>query len=73
MNQNKNNIFQRHVSLVLSLVVFLFGFSARAQMVTNVTAEQQGNALLIHYNLASNDPCEVSLFASLRAGVASLS
>jgi formylglycine-generating enzyme required for sulfatase activity len=68
MNQYKNNTFQRHVSLVLSLVVVLFGLTGRAQTVTNVTAEQQGNALSIHYNLASNDPCEVSLFVSLDGG-----
>jgi hypothetical protein len=44
-----------------------------AQTVSNVTAEQQGNALLIHYNLTTDSPCEVSLFVSLSAGVASLS
>jgi formylglycine-generating enzyme required for sulfatase activity len=68
MNQNKNNIFQRHVSLVLSLVVFLFGLTTRAQTVSNVTAEQQGNALVIHYNLSTDSPCEVSLFVSLNGG-----
>ncbi len=68
MKQNKNNTIQRHVSLVLSLVVVLFGLTGRAQMVTNVTAEQQGNALVVHYNLTTESPCEVSLFVSLTDG-----
>jgi len=68
MKQNKNNTFQRHVSLVLSLVAFLFGLTTRAQTVSNVTAEQQGNALVVHYNLSTDSPCEVSLFVSLNGG-----
>ncbi len=54
--------------MVLSLVVFLFGLTTRAQTVSNVAAEQQGNALLIHYNLTTDNPCEVSLFVSLTDG-----
>ncbi len=68
MKQHKNNTIQRHVSVVLSLVVVLFGLTTRAQTVTNVTAEQQGNALVIHYNLSTDSPCEVSLFVSLTDG-----
>ena len=70
MKQNKNNTIQRHASLVLSLIVFLFSLIGRAQTVTNVTAEQQGNALMVHYNLTTESPCEVSLFVSLSGGKA---
>ncbi len=39
-----------------------------AQTVSNVTAEQQGNALMVHYNLTTESPCEVSLFVSQNSG-----
>ncbi len=68
MKQSKNNTFQRHVSLLFSLVVFLIGLTTRAQTVTDVSAEQQGNALVVHYNLTTESPCDVSLFVSLTDG-----
>jgi formylglycine-generating enzyme required for sulfatase activity len=42
--------------------------TANAQSVSNVTAEQQSNALLIHYELSTSNPCEVSLFVSMNSG-----
>ncbi len=39
-----------------------------AQTVSKVTAEQQGNAMVVHYDLTTDSPCEVSLFVSLNGG-----
>ncbi len=54
--------------LAFSLVLILFAMTTRAQTVTDVTAEQQGNVLVVHYNLTNESPCEVSLFVSLNGG-----
>jgi formylglycine-generating enzyme required for sulfatase activity len=37
----------------------------RAQTITNVTARQEGQELVISYNLTSSSPCEISLFISI--------
>jgi TonB family protein len=65
----RNILFWKSLRLLMvNVVVLLLSSAVSAQTVSNVTAEQQGNALLIHYSLASNDPCEVSLFVSLSEG-----
>jgi formylglycine-generating enzyme required for sulfatase activity len=51
-----------------TMCFMLFNHVLSAQTVSNVTAEQQGNALVVHYNLTTESPCEVSLFVSLTDG-----
>lgn len=53
---------------VFIITTHLLTSSLGAQTVTNVTAEQQGNTVLIHYNLTTDTPCEVSLFISMNGG-----
>jgi uncharacterized protein (TIGR02145 family) len=53
----------------LSFIVFLLlALHTCAQRVTNVTAEQQGQELLIHYHLEAEGPVEVLLYLSTDRG-----
>lgn len=54
-------------SILLSLPLLLT-LHTRAQQVTNVTAEQQGQELLIHYTLEADGPVEVLLYLSTDRG-----
>jgi formylglycine-generating enzyme required for sulfatase activity len=53
---------------LLLLVAFIGCLSLQAQTVSNVSASQQGNELLVSYSLKADTPCEVSLYVSLNAG-----
>jgi formylglycine-generating enzyme required for sulfatase activity len=53
---------------LLILVAFIGCLSLNAQTVSNVSATQQGNELLVSYSLTTDNPCEVSLFVSLNGG-----
>jgi uncharacterized protein (TIGR02145 family) len=50
------------------LTLFMLTLHAQAQRVTNVTAEQQGQELLIHYHLEADGPVEVQLYLSTDRG-----
>jgi uncharacterized protein (TIGR02145 family) len=50
------------------LTLLLLTLHAQAQRVTNVTAEQQGQELLIHYHLEGDGPVEVLLYLSTDRG-----
>lgn len=56
----------KHVFLLPLLL--LLALHTQAQRVTNVTAEQQGQELLIHYNLEADGPVEVHLYLSTDRG-----
>ncbi len=56
------------IHIFSAMCFVLFNHLLSAQTVTNISAEQQGNALLVHYNLTTESPCEVSLFVSLTGG-----
>jgi uncharacterized protein (TIGR02145 family) len=56
----------RHTILLLALLCT--ALHSRAQRVTNVTAEQQGQELLIHYHLEADGPVEVLLYLSTDRG-----
>lgn len=53
------------MKLIILLVVF-FGllYSAHAQKVSNIRAEQRGQDIVVLYSLDSTSPCEVSLLLS---------
>lgn len=54
-----------------SLLLFLFAllnFNLSAQSVSNVTAEQSGNSLIISYSLESDAPCEITFNVSTDGG-----
>jgi formylglycine-generating enzyme required for sulfatase activity len=53
---------------IIILLMLLSGVLVKAQQVTNVYAEQQGNILVVHYILQTDSPCEVSLHVSMDAG-----
>jgi uncharacterized protein (TIGR02145 family) len=55
---------------LITIVLIIFGClaCASAQRVTNVTAEQQGQELLIHYHLEADGPVEVLLYLSTDRG-----
>ena len=61
----------KHTLLLLALLCT--ALLTRAQRVTNVTAEQQGQELLIHYHLEADGPVEVLLYLSTDRGSRSLS
>jgi formylglycine-generating enzyme required for sulfatase activity len=51
------------------LLVGIFNFyQTNAQSVSNVSATQQGQDLVISYTLESESPCEVSLYVSMDSG-----
>jgi uncharacterized protein (TIGR02145 family) len=52
----------------LLLALLCAALHSRAQRVTNVTAEQQGQELLIHYHLEADGPVEVQLYLSTDRG-----
>ena len=54
--------------LAFLLVLLCTALHTRAQRVTNVTAEQQGQELLIHYHLEAEGPVEVLLYLSTDRG-----
>ncbi len=58
------------IRIFSAMCFLLFNHVLSAQTVNNVSAEQQGNALVVHYVLATDSPCEVSLFVSLSGGKA---
>lgn len=53
---------------VFLLVGLFIGYCANAQSVSNVSATQQGQELVISYTLVAESPCEVSLFVSMDSG-----
>lgn len=54
---------------LLTSVFFLLLFNfINAQTVSSVLAEQQGNELVINYNLISSSPCNVDLYLSQNGG-----
>ena len=53
---------------ILLLALLCTALHTRAQRVTNVTAEQQGQELLIHYHLEADGPVEVLLYLSTDRG-----
>jgi hypothetical protein len=54
--------------IALLLALLCTALHTRAQRVTNVTAEQQGQELLIHYHLEADGPVEVQLYLSTDRG-----
>jgi uncharacterized protein (TIGR02145 family) len=54
--------------IALLLALLCTALHTRAQRVTNVTAEQQGQELLIHYALEADGPVEVLLYLSTDRG-----
>jgi hypothetical protein len=54
--------------IALLLALLCTAGHTRAQRVTNVTAEQQGQELLIHYHLEAEGPVEVLLYLSTDRG-----
>jgi uncharacterized protein (TIGR02145 family) len=54
--------------LAFLLALLCTALHTRAQRVTNVTAEQQGQELLIHYHLEADGPVEVQLYLSTDRG-----
>ncbi len=54
--------------LLLLLALLSTAPHTRAQRVTNVTAEQQGQELLIQYHLEADGPLEVQLYLSIDRG-----
>ena len=54
--------------IALLLALLCTALHTRAQRVTNVTAEQQGQELLIHYQLEAEGPVEVLLYLSTDRG-----
>jgi uncharacterized protein (TIGR02145 family) len=54
--------------IALLLTILCTALHTRGQRVTNVTAEQQGQELLIHYHLEAEGPVEVLLYLSTDRG-----
>jgi formylglycine-generating enzyme required for sulfatase activity len=53
--------------ILISTLAFLVHSAALAQTVSNVTASQEGNELIISYILKADSLCEVALFVSLHS------
>ena len=50
--------------IIFQLVLTLLIFSAHAQKVSNIRAEQRGQDIVVFYSLETTSPCEVSLLLS---------
>ena len=50
--------------IVFKVILSFLCFSAQAQKVSNIRAEQSGQEIVVLYSLETNSPCEVSLLLS---------
>jgi formylglycine-generating enzyme required for sulfatase activity len=66
--QIMNLLYFSPKSLLLFLALLFYCCSNLAQSVSNVSATQQGQELVISYTLESESPCEVSLYVSMDSG-----
>ena len=66
----KGRVFRKGVVACVMLWLFITFFLTHvsAQTVSQVTAEQQGQNVVVHYQLLTDTPCEVSLLVSLDRG-----
>jgi formylglycine-generating enzyme required for sulfatase activity len=55
--------------IVFQIVLSVLCFSAQAQKISNIRAEQRGQEIVILYSLETTSPCEVSLLLSQDNGV----
>ena len=62
-------VILKHFSAYLFLLLLL-SLESRSQTVSNVSAEQAGNSLIISYSLKSSAPCEIDLSFSTDGGKA---
>jgi formylglycine-generating enzyme required for sulfatase activity len=53
---------------VLQIILSILCFSAQAQKVSNIRAEQRGQDIVVLYSLETTSPCEVSLLLSQDKG-----
>jgi hypothetical protein len=60
----------KHLSAYLFLLLLLLSLESRSQTISNVSAEQAGNSLIISYSLESSAPCEIDLSFSTDGGKA---
>lgn len=55
--------------IVVHVILSVLCFSAQAQKVSNIRAEQSGQNILVKYSLETTSPCEISLMLTIDNGV----
>ena len=59
------NIYKtQNIKFPFILICALYAFSGYAQKVTNVTATQEQNTIIVSYNLETTQPCSINLLVS---------
>jgi hypothetical protein len=54
--------------ILLVLIISLFQGYLVAQTISNVSAIQEQNNIIVSYNLESKEPCKINLYVSLKNG-----
>jgi formylglycine-generating enzyme required for sulfatase activity len=52
----------------IAIIIFCINTKLISQSVTSIVSEQQGNSVMIYYNLESSKPCEIKIFVSQDGG-----